>query len=81
MNPALIVFYGRSLCQLESGAANDNIAHQAADVEPVRTPVLIWSEHSRKHNGKHDVEHPNRDLRCRGQQTAVRGKSRREIHV
>lgn len=66
MNPPLIIFYGRSLCQLERGATNDSIAHQAADVEPVRTAVLIWPEHGREHNGKHDEEHANHDLRCRG---------------
>ena len=59
-------FYGRSLWQLERGAANDSIAHQAADVESVRTAVLIWPEHGREHNGKHDNEHANLDLRCRG---------------
>ena len=57
--------YGR-LWQLDRGAANDRIAHQAADVISVRTSVLIWPEHGREHNGKHDVEHAKRDLRCRG---------------
>jgi len=57
-------FYGRSLWQLDRGAANDRIAHQAADVISVRTSVLIWPEHGREHNGKDGVEHANRDLRC-----------------
>ena len=59
---------GRSLRQLEKGAANDSIAHQAADVESVRTVVLIWPEDGREHNGKHGEEHAKLDmeLRCRG---------------
>ena len=66
MNPPLIIFYGRSLCQLEKGATNESIAHQAADVEPVLTAVLIWPEHDREHNGKYYDVYANRDLRCRG---------------
>ena len=71
---------GRSLRQLEKGAANDSIAHQAADVESVRTVVLIWPEDGRDYNGKHGVEHANRDLRCLGTKKghqSVRGKSGR----
>ena len=46
----------------------DSIAHQAADVESVRTAVLVRPEHNGEHNGKHGEEHAKLDmeLRCRG---------------